>query len=120
MAATINVPKPIPVPVDTPDADDDNKIIVVHNATPDADDIKLLGYISEGSSLVMLENITNNVMILNVLEINNDTTDPDFGTITLTEPIDSSRVSDYFWVIPSSAGSSRNPCIAVYTQTFTF
>ena len=112
---TIPIPKPIPVPVVFPDTDDDNKIIVFDDGVVDFDDIELLEYISDGAILVMVDEITKDVMILNVLEV-----DRINNTLKLIEAIDSDLVGSHFWVIPTAVGSSRNPCIGVYQETMTF
>jgi len=80
--------------------------IVVNDST-------LADHISDGAILVMLNNFTKEVMILNVLE-------RDGVNIILTEKIYSDTVSTRFWVIPTAVGSSRNPCIGVYPEAISF
>jgi hypothetical protein len=127
----IGIPKPICVPIDisnppSPATDIYTITIADYSTTTTFNETEFIDHIPERATIVMVDFETEDVMLLNILEINRDLEDTDYtdgsgyGTITLAEPIYSAKVNDHFWVLPTAVNSSRNPCIGVYPETITF
>jgi prepilin-type N-terminal cleavage/methylation domain-containing protein len=124
---TIPQPKPIPVLFDvtaslTLDPTGKTLILGGDDAGTTFDETTLFSMISDGASLVTLSpdaQGNNQIRILNVIDRQPDSP-PQLEALILADGIPFLQTVEYFWVIPSADGSSRNPCIAVYPQTFTF
>lgn len=120
----INIPKPVIVPVDTA-ASDGTKIVVMDDSTTPFDERDYFDHIVEDAVLIMTENnppltspltaSAHDTMVLIVKKLN-----PVDYTITLDNPIDAAQVNSFFWFVPTSYNSSRNPCIGVYQERIPF
>ena len=135
----LEVPRPIPVPVDTSGFTTVEYITSLplysdglDESDGDYDDVELKRYITEGSVLVMINaQLPNETMILNVLDIDINEMNPNNVVVNLAEKILNTRVSNYFWMIPtcvvisgpsgsSETHSRRNPCIGVFQEQIAF
>lgn len=120
---TIPIPKPIIVFFDSNESwsqDPTGKTLILAGDDLDTTfkEDTLISRIADGAVLVTLrpDPQDNSKILIHKLNV----VDRQPEALILKEGIPTDLVNNYFWVIPTATGSSRNPCIGVYQETLTF